>query len=122
MCQAALNLQRSPGTGGGSQLFSHVLHTAKQLLVAAPLSRNPATVLTMGLLLPPPPPLPAAAASGMLLLLLLLLGSCNEKQRKGASCVSHVSHPPPVVSPRRWPQPYCLSKPWGRGFGRWGVR
>jgi hypothetical protein len=60
--------------------------------VVAPLSRNPVTVLTMGVLLPLP--LPAAAASGML----LLLGSCNEKQRKGASCVSHVSHPPPPLA------------------------
>jgi hypothetical protein len=34
-------------------------------------------------------------------MLLLLLGSCNEKQRKGASCVSHVSHPPPSCIPKK---------------------
>jgi hypothetical protein len=50
------------------------------------------------LLLPPPPLLPAAAALGM-----LLLGSCNKKQRKGASCVSHVSHATP-------PPPSCIPK------------
>jgi hypothetical protein len=58
----------------------------------------------MGLLLllpPPPPPLPAAAAA----LGMLLLGSCNKKQRKGASCVSHVSHAIPKMASALLPLP-----------------